>query len=89
MLQILQNRLQGKQKKSQYKDTLWLCFGDVIVENLRFNVAMNQTYCEVCGDLIEQSANNRKYCSECAREVWKEQNRKNNKERMRKIRAKQ
>lgn len=76
-------------KNSNYKTTLWECFGDVIVENLKYNVAMNQTYCEVCGDLIEQSANNKKYCSDCAREVWEEQNRINNRERMRKIRTKQ
>ena len=71
-------------KKSSFKTTLWESFGDVIVENLRFNVAVNQIYCEVCGDIIEQSRNfGRKYCDECGvsrRRVYQKklmQNRRN------------
>ena len=41
-------------KQSSFKTTLWECFGDVIVENLKYNIVMNQVYCEVCGDLIER-----------------------------------
>ncbi|GAA0723684.1 hypothetical protein GCM10008905_16600 [Clostridium malenominatum] len=44
--------------------------------------------CEECGKLIEQVSNRTKYCEECARKIWEEQNRKNNRERMRKIRSK-
>lgn len=59
-------------KHSRFKTTLWSSFGDVIVENLKFNIVMDQTYCEVCGDLIEKSINNRKYCNECAQEVHRQ-----------------
>ena len=33
-------------KHSRFKTTLWSSFGDVIV-NLKFNIVMDQTYCEV------------------------------------------
>jgi hypothetical protein len=52
-------------KKSQFKTTLWSCFGDILVENLKRNVATKQKYCEVCGDLIKQVTNNQEYCKKC------------------------
>jgi arsenate reductase-like glutaredoxin family protein len=59
-------------KHSRFKTTLWSSFGDIIIENLKFNIVMDQTYCERCGDLIEYTSNSKKYCDECAREVHKE-----------------
>jgi len=59
-------------KKSNYKTTLWECFGDMLVINLRRNVEVNKIYCEVCGDLINQSNNKTKYCPDCAKEIEKE-----------------
>jgi len=61
-------------KKSNFKTTLWECFGDIIVTNLRRNVEKNKIYCEVCGDLIEQSNNKSKYCFNCAKKIKLEQN---------------
>ena len=68
-------------KHSRFKTTLWSSFGDVIVENLKFNIVMDQTYCEVCGDLIEKTSNNKKYCIECAKEMELLKYRKYNKKR--------
>ena len=67
-------------KKSQFKTTLWSCFGDILVENLKRNVATKQKYCEVCGDLIKQVTNNQEYCKKCwkdiERKLWRENKRK-------------
>lgn len=59
------------EKKANFKTTLWECFGDIIVENLKNNIKLNNTYCIKCGDLIQQTSNRKKYCDEC----WKESER--------------
>lgn len=64
-----------KEKKSSFKTTLWECFGDVIVENLKENItkALDEGYtmCEICGERIEMASPNSKvkYCKECARKI--------------------
>jgi hypothetical protein len=63
-------------KKANYKTTLWECFGDIIVENLKRNIEIKKVYCESCGDLVEQTSNSRKYCSTCAKNIKNEQNKK-------------
>jgi len=73
-------------KKYNYKTTLWECFGDVMVENLKRNIADNSTFCDTCGKRIEQTNNKSKYCSICAKEIEKEQERYNSKLRMRRMR---
>ena len=62
-------------KKSNFKTTLWECFGHIIIENLKTNVETSKIYCEVCGDLIVQTNNQSKYCPECAKEAIKERDR--------------
>ena len=62
-------------KHSKFKTTLWSSFGDIIVENLKFNIVMDQTYCEICGDLVEKITNNQKYCDECANDIHKKSKR--------------
>lgn len=64
-----------RHKKSNFKTTLWECFGDVIVSNLRNNIADNSTICDVCGKRIVQTNNKTKYCEDCAKEVKREQDR--------------
>jgi len=59
-------------KKSNYKTTLWECFGDVLVENLKNNIKNKTIYCECCGDIIEQTGNRKKYCDDCWKEKEKE-----------------
>ena len=56
-------------KKSNFKTTLWECFGDIIVDNLKTNVETSKIYCEVCGDLIVQENNKSKYCEKCAKDI--------------------
>lgn len=58
-----------EEKKSNFKTTLWECFGDIIIENLKENIKINQIYCEKCGDLVEQTSNNKKYCEECKKKL--------------------
>lgn len=71
-------------KKSNFKTTLWECFGDVIVDNLRMNIDTKYVYCDICGDLISPTNNKMKYCHQCAREKQLEWQR----ESMKKIRNK-
>lgn len=64
-------------KNNIIKTTLWECFGDVLVENLKYNIKNKYDYCEVCGIIIEKSSNSRKYCSDCTKEIRKTQVREN------------
>lgn len=62
-------------KKSNYKTTLWECFGDIIVENLKNNIERklnNKIQCESCGTRIDAIHNQKKYCNDC----WGEHRRK-------------
>lgn len=58
-----------KYKNSSYKVTLWECFGDVIVENLKRNLEKKYgkdiVYCESCRDRMKDVASNKKYCDKC------------------------
>jgi hypothetical protein len=63
-------------RNSRYKDTLWLSFGDVLVQNLMCNVKEKYIYCEGCGNLVIQKNNRHKYCGHCWHEINKEQIRK-------------
>ena len=69
-----------EEKKSNFKTTLWECFGDVIVENLKENVDNNFIQCEKCGKRIKITSNRKKFCEECWKEeekkLWRENKRK-------------
>lgn len=58
-------------KNSRFKATLWSCFGDVIVENIKHNVniKLSEGYilCSECGKLIKpkEKAHSQKFCSQC------------------------
>ncbi len=70
-------------KNSKYKETLWQCFGDVIVDNLKRNIDSGKyIYCKKCGRLVEKGSNRHKYCNSC----WKEINREQIRNRVRKNR---
>jgi hypothetical protein len=59
-------------KKSNFKTTLWECFGDVILGNLNRNVEnklKDRIQCEVCGERIAVVGNRKKYCDACARRM--------------------
>ncbi len=75
-------------KKSNHKTTLWSSFGDVIVSNLKRNMAKQSIdehiQCQSCGERIEVTSNRRKYCDEC----WKVKNREQVRERVNRHRNK-
>ena len=61
-------------------------FDNFVLEYEKY-VGGNVINCEKCGVPFYPVNNTNKYCSEeCAKEIWEEQNRIHNKERMRKIR---
>ena len=72
-------------KKIKNKTTLWECFGDVLVKNLKYNISVVCSYCEECGCLMKKNNNRQKYCKECAKEKQKQWQ----KESMKKIRNKE
>ena len=76
VISTLVNYLYGI-KKAKNKTTLWECFGDILVENIRKNVKEKYIYCEKCNILVEKNnkANSLKYCGECFKKQRKEQSR--------------
>ena len=76
-----------EQKKSNYKTTLWECFGESIFENIKDNITkrLDDGYimCEICGRRVELAIpnNNKKYCKECRHEMDIEKYRKYNEKR--------
>lgn len=53
-------------KKSSHKTTLWSCFGDIIVENLRRNIKEGTIQCDLCGVRVDKAARNQRMCPPCA-----------------------
>ena len=68
-------------KKSRFKETLWICFGDIIFENLKMNIEKSfedgYMMCEECGDRVKKTNNKQKYCLKCWKEIRKQQNKDN------------
>lgn len=66
-------------KKSNFKATLWSCFGDVIVDNIKTNIKekLSEGYicCSECNKLIKPTNNRQKYCKNCWERIRIEQNR--------------
>lgn len=57
-------------RKTSIKQVLWACFGDVIVENLKKNLASAKPICPVCGKRFKPLADNQLCCSrECSAEL--------------------
>lgn len=65
-----------KYKESSYKTTLWECFGDILVNNLKININKpldnGWVQCQVCGKRIPYH-NNRLYCTDCSIKVKQKQ----------------
>ena len=59
-------------KKIKNKTTLWECFGDVLVKNLKYNISLSYMYCEKCGCLMKKTGRNQKMCKVCYKEYRKE-----------------
>jgi hypothetical protein len=77
VVNVLVEELYGR-KKSPVKTTLWNCYGDILLSNLRENLKGTKQ-CECCGTRIQVVNNKIKYCDECGEII----NREKTKERMR------
>ena len=53
-------------KKSKSKESLWFCYGDILVNNLKFNIGNKTKACMSCGVRFEPTQNNFLYCRECS-----------------------
>lgn len=55
-------------RQSKRKSMFWGCYGDVVLDNLKHNLART-IMCEGCGKRIKRSSNNKnKYCEICSKE---------------------
>lgn len=55
-------------RRSSQKKTLWACFGDIIVENLKRNIDGNTRVCNICGKRFVPKRVDQTCCScECAK----------------------
>lgn len=52
-------------KDSKSKESLWFCYGDIIVENLKKNIDNKTTVCQKCGKRFSPTAPNEVYCDNC------------------------
>ncbi|WP_257219415.1 hypothetical protein [Paenibacillus sp. LK1] len=59
-------------KKSDFKTTLWSCFGAEILENIKNNIKDSSVQCERCGERTEPRGKKNLYCVDCADIVKKE-----------------
>lgn len=60
-------------KKSKFKTTLWECFGNIILENIRNNFTKHKA-CINCGKMYKSVSNKSKYCSKCSKIIKNKQN---------------
>ena len=60
-------------RKASAKKTLWACFGDVILENLKKNLNGKGKICQICGKRFEPKRITQNYCSEDCYEIAKRQ----------------
>lgn len=58
-------------KKSRYKATLWECFGDVILENLKSNLKSTKV-CQSCGKQFFIKNNRQSQCESCSKKARSE-----------------
>ena len=70
---ILIKELYGK-KSATSKDSLWNCFGSIILNNLKNKLGDTKS-CERCSVTIQIKGKNSKYCEECASDIKKEKTR--------------
>jgi len=66
--------------KAKYKNTLWSCFGDIILQNLKVNMikkGLDKTICcNRCGERVVKKAHNQLYCDRCKEKIQLELQRK-------------
>lgn len=67
------------ERKASIKQILWACFGDVIVKNLKKNLANAKPICPICGKRFKPKTNNQITCGgeNCTIELKRQLNAKN------------
>ena len=53
-------------KQSKRKNVFWMCFGDVVLDNLKLNVPSGSIQCRKCGERFIPSSPQQKICSSCS-----------------------
>lgn len=53
-------------KQSKRKAVFWMCFGDMVLNNLQNNVPAGSIQCRKCGERFVPSAPNQKVCEKCS-----------------------
>ncbi|MEK4030770.1 hypothetical protein MKZ02_19830 [Pseudobacillus sp. FSL P4-0506] len=64
LVDVLVEELYGR-RNSVNKETLWGCFGDEILKNIRVNLGKTQQ-CLDCGERIQKESRNKKFCNDCS-----------------------
>lgn len=57
-------------KTVAHKSTFWLCFGDMVLENLKKNVPADVVQCARCGKRMRRAAPNQMYCPKCVLGIY-------------------
>jgi len=52
-------------KHSRSKESLWFCYGDIIVNNLKRNIGNKTAVCQHCGKRFEKENEWQEYCIDC------------------------
>lgn len=52
-------------KNSKSKESLWFCYGNIIVDNLKRNIGNKTAVCAKCGKRYHKEFPNQKYCDNC------------------------
>lgn len=55
-----------RDKPNKRKGLFWLCFGDIILQNLQRNIPTNSIQCRKCGNRFVPKTPNQKICKECS-----------------------
>lgn len=53
-------------KQSKRKNVFWMCFGDVVLDNLKLNVPSGSIQCRKCGERFIPGSPQQKICSSCS-----------------------
>lgn len=53
-------------KNSRRKNVFWMCFGDIVLENLKRNIPDGSIQCKKCGERFVPLSPQQKVCTNCS-----------------------
>ena len=62
-------------RKSKRKNIFWMCFGDVVAENIKRNIGLKTGICVKCGARFYRESNRQLRCKSCAAKAKRESDR--------------